>query len=234
MNSSADWTDESDRVAYESTLSGDLGTLKRSIQKLGDDNFSDIHYAISEAVFERVVEAVPVMLEVLAENVENRIGQKVAYELGEVAYRQKLQQDPRIVPGLLRGYEQLEQMGRLDRLWPVLGAIGECVRYEPKPEAQPVVERSIEYFLRDRSLDEDDSFIFTYMLGPYLVNRGWKKTLALRERFAQEPEPEVLLEKFDNFLEEQTHVEPGYEPGDLTCAAQGEAELAAKQASNLA
>ena len=125
-------------------------------------------------------------------------------------------------------YERLEQMGRRDRLWPVLGAIGECVRYETKPEAQPAMERGIEYFLRDRSLDDTT---LTYALETYLVNQGWKKTLALRERFAQEPEPEVLLEKFDNFLEEQTHVEPGYEPGDLTRAGQGEADFAARQAN---
>jgi len=233
MNSSAVWPDENDRIAYESTLSGDLDALKRNVEKLGDENFADIHYAISEALFVRLHDAIPVMFDVLRENLDNGIGQNIAYELGEIAYRQKFEQDPRIVPGLLRVFERMEQIGRLDRLSTVLGAIGECVRYETKHEAQPAIDRSIEYFLRDRSLD-DCSFIFTYALETYLVNQGWKKTLALRERFAQEPEPEVLLEKFDNFLEEQTHVEPGYEPRDLTCAAQGEAELAAKQASNLA
>jgi len=229
MNSST-WLHDNDRVAYESALRGDLGNLKRSIEKLGDNNFYDIHYAISEAVFERVGEAIPVMLEVLGENIDNEIGQNVAYELGEIAYRQKFQQDPRIVPGLLRVFEKMEQVGRLDRLWTVLGAIGECVRYESKPEAQAAAERAIEYFVRDRSLDDDT---LTYALETYLVNQGWRKTLALRERLAQEPEPEILLEEFDNFLEEHSHVEPGYEPGDLTRTARAEVDFAARQAKDV-
>lgn len=216
---------------YDQAMTAELAELKNITRLMLDDSQNRSGVAgIRDALWEREGDAIAVLLELLHENPDDRIGQNAAYELGEFAYRQKFQQDPRIVPGLLRVYERLEQMGRLDRLWPVLGAIGECVRYEPKPEAQAAMERGIGYFVRDRSLYYGT---LTYALEAYLVNQGWKKTLALRDRLAQEPDPGGLLKELDEFLEDQTHVEPGYEPGDLTRAGQGEADFAANQANNL-
>jgi len=135
-------------------------------------------------------------------------GLRSAYYLGEIAYQQKYEQDPRIVPELIRAFDQIKG-AHPDKVYAAIGALGECCRFHGIPEAQRVAEEGIQIVIERREFLLD---MLDYCLEIYFVNKGWAKTVALGEKLGKLPEGAPMLEEVEDFLKRQKHRPKGYEP----------------------
>jgi hypothetical protein len=130
--------DQRGDAAYGLAASRDRGDVEALLGVLKTS--SDRH--VQQLVIEALVENAPTTLEsvliCLTDDPPSQAGQNCAYIVGEIAFRQGAQRDPRIVPALIEAIRAALPAGT----WAVSSAVAalrECARTGPIPEANDLL-----------------------------------------------------------------------------------------------
>lgn len=130
--------DQRGDAAYQLAASQDRADVEALLGVLKTSSDRHIQQVVIEALVENAPSTLESVLTCLTEDPRSQVGQNCAYIVGEIAFRQGAQRDPRIVPTLIEAVRAALPGGT----WAVSGAVAalrECARTGPIPEANDVL-----------------------------------------------------------------------------------------------
>lgn len=192
---------------FEMARSGEPNRIRELFDTFDDGNFSSNEDdSLEYGLIAGAPKTIDPLIGRLREAPTKKSGLRSAYYLGEIAYQQKYEQDPRILPELVAAFHRLKKV-LPDELDVILAALSECGRFRAIPEAQAVAEEWLQMIKEQPSLSDTG---LRYALAIYLVNNGWTKTIAFGKKLGQRSEDAQTLEDVEYFLER--HRPKGWEP----------------------
>jgi len=200
-------TEQNSDIIFDLARSGDPGKIQEFLDDLDGDRLgSSEQTSLEYGLIAGAPKTIELLIARLRQMPAKKSGLRCAYYLGEIAYQQKYEQDPRILPELVAAFHRLK-MVLPDELDVILAALSECGRFRAIPEAQAAAEEWLQMIKEQPSLSDTG---LRYALAIYLVNNGWTKTIAFGKKLGQRSEDAQTLEDVEYFLER--HRPKGWEP----------------------
>lgn len=159
-------------------------------------------------LFETTPDSLEPLLESITQAPESGVAQAGSYILGEIAYRQGRNRDPRILPALLAGLEKSLPLG-IDATSKYIAGIRECARVGAVPEANELMLAVL--LSADRPQAKFNNFYLDLALAVLAINAtGDPENFqsAQRAQVARLPETSYAFRELSQLLDEQESQQP--------------------------
>lgn len=193
--------DLSDAVWFISQ-SGDhqaIAQMLAALQELEDYSLAYVSDMMADGLFKASDKALSPIIDYVRKNGPSQVWKTCVYVLGEIAYWQGLKRDSRILPVLLEVGQCLLAQQSTRVLAPVIGAICECARGAPVPEAEQFSRRVL-----STAEDETDEVIYSFAVENALeilyINNGARFIEELRSKLATVSLNSLFISTIRDFL----------------------------------